>query len=66
MRNSKWPYDRVNGEIGTIRGEEAEWRWHFMGIEHSFHTICLHWLGDSRFSAQFMVKNVVCFSDIFH
>jgi hypothetical protein len=25
-----------------------------------------HWLGDSRFSAQFMVKNAVCFSDIFH
>jgi hypothetical protein len=28
--------------------------------------LVLHWLGDSRFSAQFMVKNVVCFSDIFH
>jgi hypothetical protein len=25
-----------------------------------------HWLGDSSFSAQFMGKNVVCFSDIFH
>jgi hypothetical protein len=25
-----------------------------------------HWLGDSSFSAQFTVKNVVCFSDIFH
>jgi hypothetical protein len=24
-----------------------------------------HWLGDSNFSAQFMVKNVICFSDIF-
>jgi hypothetical protein len=24
-----------------------------------------HWLGDSSFSAQFTVKNVVCFSDIF-
>jgi hypothetical protein len=25
-----------------------------------------HWLGDPSFPAQFMVKNVVCFSDIFH
>jgi hypothetical protein len=24
-----------------------------------------HWLGDANFSAQFTVKNVVCFSDIF-
>jgi hypothetical protein len=24
-----------------------------------------HWLGDSNFSAQFTVKNVDCFSDIF-
>jgi hypothetical protein len=25
-----------------------------------------HWLGDSSFSAQFTVKNVIFFSDIFH
>jgi hypothetical protein len=31
------------------------------------HSLSLtHWLGDSSFSAQFMVKNVVCFSNIFH
>jgi hypothetical protein len=28
--------------------------------------IALHWWGDSKFSAQFTVKNVNCFSDIFH
>jgi hypothetical protein len=30
------------------------------------HLLCSsHWLGNSSFSAQFTVKNVVCFSDIF-
>jgi hypothetical protein len=31
----------------------------------SFCLIWLHWLAGSNFPAQFTVKNVICFSDIF-
>jgi hypothetical protein len=27
----EWPHNRANGEIEMITGEEAEWRWYFMG-----------------------------------
>ncbi|KAJ7784230.1 hypothetical protein B0H16DRAFT_1296471 [Mycena metata] len=34
-------------------------------FERNSETLATHWLGDSNFSAQFTVKNVVGFSDIF-
>jgi hypothetical protein len=58
------PDHSLNRETSEIQEVEA--------VEDIFSTLPLrqfhakpHWLGDPKFSAQFTVKNVVCFLDIF-
>jgi hypothetical protein len=53
----------------TLLMGSQQFHWHhggkFENILEEYSSLT-HWLGDSNFSAQFTVKNVDCFSDIFH